>query len=301
MTRNVVRFVVFWLALFQLQRLLFSIHYFSRVATESKGDYWGVFFHSFHLDLSTIGFLGMITLPFYLFYLLSYGKTQKIALTTLKIQQLLLLILSCLIHCGEINVYEEWNHKLTTRVFMHLSHPSEVFRTATGSNYLFFFLYLAVELFVGIWLMKKIYRKAFEATYIAWKKWVYSLTFFVFFGGLSFLAARGGWQPIPITINSAIFSHSSIVNDISINSTYFFGDNLLLFQQVDLNKYLKNVNSSEAEAYAEKLLDYPKQHDNYFLSNQRPNLVFIVLESWAAEAISYSGRLLFNCCSYKAL
>ena len=34
------------------------------------------------------------------------------------------------IHSGEINAYPEWNHKLTSRVFTHLSNPDEVFRTA---------------------------------------------------------------------------------------------------------------------------------------------------------------------------
>lgn len=287
--RPILSFILFWLLLFNFQRLLFSFHYFSRIQKEAGGEYLALFWHSLRLDFSTIGFFALATLPFYLFFLLAYGKTKKVAFQVLKFQQIFILLIVALIHCGEINVYAEWNHKLSTRVFVHLTHPDEVFRTASISNYIYFFLYLAIELLVGLFLLKKLYSFDWKTSLQGWKNAVVSILFFIVVGLFSFLTARGGWQPIPITINAAIFSHSPIINDITVNSTYFFGDNLILYQELDLDKYLNQTDAHEAEQFADSLLSYPKEHQNYFLANKKPNVVFIVLESWAAEAISYSG------------
>jgi phosphoglycerol transferase MdoB-like AlkP superfamily enzyme len=285
----VLRFILFWLLVFNFQRLLFAFHYFSRIVNEGGSEFWNVFLYAFRLDLATMGFIALITLPFCVAFLLSNQKKTSIYFKLLIFSQVLILLLVSLIHCGEINVYSEWNHKLTTRVFTHLIHPDEVFRTATLGNYVYFFLYLIIELVFGCFLLKKLFKNAFDFTNENKRKYLTVALFTIFISPLSFLAARGGWQPIPVTINAAIHSHSPIVNDVSVNSSYFFAENLLLYKKLDLESFLAQTPSHSAQMYVDSMLVYPKKHDQYFLTNKRPNIVFVVLESWAAEAISYSG------------
>jgi len=287
--KQIAKFILFWWLIFSVQRILFSIHFGGIIFKDGAGEYFQLFFHSLRLDFAMIAYISMVTLPFWLFYKLSYGKVQRWAWHLIRGQQVFLLVIFALIHCGEINVYGEWMHKLTVRVFNHLINPDEVFRSATFGNYIFFFIYLAIEIGVGIWLLKKIFKYEKNKVESVWKHGVLHLGFFAVLGGLSFLGARGGWQPIPIGINSAMYSQNSTLNDISVNSTYFFLHSLILYGKVDLDKYLSQTDTEEAKVFANSVLRYEKNHDNIFLNTTRPNIIVVVLESWAADAISHTG------------
>ncbi len=285
-----VRFAIFWLFLFAVQRLIFNLHFLEQFKKENFYEYVQAYVQGFRLDLAMIGYLILAILPFYLTWALTHNKWKKGASFVLRFAFFLLTVLAVLIHCGEINVYEEWGHKLTTRVFTHLVNPDEVFRSATWGNYVFFFLYVIIQL-TAVWLLTKLIIKPL------WKhasamtiKPLWSLFTVLFLVPVSFLLARGGWQPIPINIASAMYSNSAIINDMSTNSSYYFLHSLNSYAKVDLNNYLQDVEPEEAEKYINALHTQCDSFD-YFLDTIRPNIVFVVMESWVADAISYSGKV----------
>ena len=153
---------------------------------------------------------------------------------TLKIIVCLEIVLVSAIHCGEVIAYYEWGHKLTSRVFMHLSSPDEVARTAEASSILFFFLLLAIELLTAFFVLKKL--KLFSNLPHAHLKngltqTLRSSSAIILSLSICVLLARGGVQQIPINIDSAYFSEHQIMNDISVNSAYFFGNSFVLYNK----------------------------------------------------------------------
>lgn len=288
-SKQVLKFIVFWWLVFTFQRVLFSIHHADLVLSSGWGEFLGVFFQSFRLDLAMIGFIALATLPFWLLYRLSKGKIRKIVWQVMKWEQIIILLLISMIHVGEINAYGEWMHKLSVRVFNHLINPDEVFRTATGANYFFFFLYVFLEMLFGIKVLKKMFRFEPSHSVSPIRNSISVLGMTVVLGGLSFLSARGGWQPIPIGINSAMFSVNPVLNDVSVNSTYFFLHSLRLYGKVELDHYLEEVTLEESKEFTTEVLSYTADHTAVFLAEKRPNIIVVVLESWAADAISYSG------------
>jgi phosphoglycerol transferase MdoB-like AlkP superfamily enzyme len=170
---------------------------------------------------------------------------------------------------------------------MHLGNPDEVFRTADYSMTFWFFVYALIEIAFSWKWMRFLFR--FPQSEIKLKPIIrIPLAFFLFalFGLTSFLFLRGGFQPIPMNINAAIFSKNPVSNDLSINSLYFFSKSYLLYNRTEIDEFMPKIDSVEARLITEKLQDYPKSHNQYFFKNQRPNLVFVVLESWSADAIS---------------
>ncbi|MGJ8661177.1 MAG: LTA synthase family protein, partial [Bacteroidota bacterium] len=92
-------------------------------------------------------------------------------------------------------------------------------------------------------------------------------------------------QPIPINIDAAYYSKSSLSNDLSINSTYYFGKSFLLYNRSNLDDVFPKMDAKlaakiTADLYETKTDTFPK-----VLKSERPNLVFIVLEGWSANAM----------------
>jgi len=285
-----LRFVLFWILLFTAQRFLFNLHYLSRFRSEQFSEYFRAYYHGFRLDMAMIGYLTLGILPFYLLWAMTKDRWKLIFNRVMLVALLLLVLFSTLIHCGELVAYDEWNHKLTTRVFTHLGNPDEVFRTATWGNYFYFFSYALIQFIFALLLTKLIFGPVFRASERLNPRVIWSaLTFFVLVP-ISLLLARGGWQQIPININAAMFSSSPIVNDMSTNSTYYFLHSLNSYSKEDLEKYLGGVEVSKSAIYFMSLENKCDTFD-YFLDTIRPNLVFVVLESWVAGAISHSGEV----------
>lgn len=280
--RNFLLFLLFWILLFDVQRLLFSVIHFD-VFEKAGISFPLIFIHSLRLDLATAGFLSVI--PLFFLLILKFYNHKWLHLLFYLVVGVEILAVS-IIHSAEINAYFEWNHKLTSRVFMHLSNPDEVFRTADYAMTVYFAIFLIFEGLVAFYLIKKFLpTRRFESVAENWKDRVFLIITFPFILGFCFLFARGGWQQIPINIDSACFSNEHKLNDVSINSTYFFGNSYFLYMKTDFSDILPKIDETKAEKTVKSLFKFDRNHANYILENSKPNLVFVILESWTANAI----------------
>lgn len=280
---QLLKIVLFWILLFDFQRIMFSIHNWDKLVDVSFGEWLMTFFYSIRLDLASAGFLSVLPLLFLMFYFAHPTKFLKRLFMGVLLFEALITIL---IHAGEINAYPEWNHKLTSRVFTHLSNPDEVFRTADYGMTIGFIIFSILEMVfawrICRWLFKKMEMQQ------TWKLIFRIPATVLLFGVFSFLyllMARGGWQSIPININSAFFSNKTVLNDVATNSTYYFGKSYLLYNRSEIDDLMPDINLKESARIVEEMYDYPREHSVKVLKNERPNVVFIILESWASEAI----------------
>lgn len=287
--RDALLLLLFWIICFDIHRILFSFQHFSKVFQAGFFDWFFTFIYSIRLDLATASALSALPL---IFRTIERNSSFKITSLLFRIVTISLIVILILVQAGETVAYSEWNHKLTSRVFMHLSNPDEVTRTANYGMIFWFILHAVIRLFLFIWIFKKLFKR--EPNSVSIKgillKFI-QVPILAFTLSLFFLLMRGGWQPIPLNIDSASFSNKSAVNDLSINSLYYIGKSYLLYNRSEIDAYIPKVNEKKARKEVEKWFAYDKKHNNYFLENNRPNVVFIVLEGWSAEAISAYGSV----------
>lgn len=148
---NILKLLLFWVIVFDFERVLFSIHNWDKFANVSFIDWLLAFVYSLRLDLATAALLSFLPL-----IILSINYIQPSKWTKRIFYSILFLeVLICsFIHGGEINAYPEWNHKLTTRVFTHLLNPDEVVRTADYGMIIWFAIYATLEVIFGNKLMR---------------------------------------------------------------------------------------------------------------------------------------------------
>ncbi len=285
--RDAILLIIFWILCFDFHRILFSVFHWGKLKDVGMGEWLLSFVYSFRVDLATAGALA--TLPF-LFRLISKLSHWKHWHRIYRIILGIFIVFVVAVQAGEIVAYGEWNHKLTSRVFMHLANPDEVVRTANYSMIFWYALFAIIELFAYFWLASRLFPRPGDQHLVRhWFGYWRIPVLFAIVGSLNFLALRGGWQQIPLNINAATYSNKTVANDISINSLYFFAKSYLLYNRSEIDVFIPNIDKATAEAEVKKWYDYPKDTTEYFLSNHRPNVVVIVLEGWAAEAIGSLG------------
>ncbi|MGV3629639.1 MAG: LTA synthase family protein [Bacteroidota bacterium] len=282
-----IKLFILWILIFDFQRVLFLIHNWHKFRDISFGEILLSFFYSFKLDMATAAALNF--LPMLLLFLYFFIPKKTVRYLFLGVIFLEFLVVG-MIHCGEINAYGEWNHKLTSRVFMHLSNPDEVVRSADYSMTVWFFVFLVLEVVFSWkmlrWLFKKeLWKGVLNPKIRGFLIFPAYLFLILISSGISMVLLRGGFQQIPININAAIYTNNPVSNDLSINSVYFFVKSFLLYNRSEIDEFMPKIKPKVAEKIIENLYRYPREHDNYFLANKRPNIVFVVLESWAAEAV----------------
>lgn len=279
-------FFMYWLLIFSFQRILF-IGYHVNEIPKNTGllSCLMVFLYSFRLDLSTIAFLA----PLYIII-----KSIQISYSTRWLNILLksliytYVFLVSFIHSGEVIAYYEWGHKLTSRVFMHLAMPDEVVRTADGSSIFHFTLLLLIELSVAFLLLRKVKSIIDSPSHEKpTTLFPYLKSIATIFVGLPIclILARGGVQQIPINIDAAYFSKHQILNDVSVNSCYFFGNSFVLYNKSDASEHLPKITPQAAQLEINRLFAFNREHENNFISEARPNIVIIILEGWSANAM----------------
>lgn len=289
-----LRFIGFWLLFFLIFRILFAILYFAEFS-DNIADLLLVFVYALRIDLSTISYL--ILIPF-LFSIPSILWQSERGLSgmgkVILFFHYFLVVLVSLIFSGEIATYGDWQSKLSPKVFMHLSNPDEVFRTASVAHTVMFLFSFILLVFVGVWLSRKIMKKwPLEVVKVSLgKRLIGVFTYFVITAGALVIMIRGGVQQIPITATSSYFSKNLVVNDLSVNSVWNFAFLSFIHFKQDLSKYYQNIPEEQAKRIANELYEIdPRVSTQKILQTDRPNIVLVILEGWSAQMVSATGGL----------
>jgi phosphoglycerol transferase MdoB-like AlkP superfamily enzyme len=281
--------LLFWIFLFDLNRLIFSLFYFSKFKNVLFSEWLQAFLYSMRLDLAMGAALSVLPILILSFYYYFPKKSLRYIFYTFLYIQIAFVIL---INSGEILTYEEWNHKLTSRVFKHLSNPDEVFRTASWFTTILFFLIGNIQFIFSYQVLKKmnfIFLVKEDKKHVL-VKMLTSFFGFIVLGSTSFLLLRGGVQQIPLNINSAIYSNVPILNDLSVNPPYNFCKSYLIYNKTNLDHLIPKMDSTKANLIVEQLYDYPDSNAIQLLNKPKPNVVLVIFEGWAAEAIDCLGK-----------
>jgi phosphoglycerol transferase MdoB-like AlkP superfamily enzyme len=282
-----MRLLLLWFIVFDLGRIFFTFHNWSTVSELTWTEWLLSFVYSVRLDLATAAILTVLPLLFFLLFLWNGNRFFRyLAYAVLSLE--LLIVVGVI--AGEINAYPEWNHKLTTRVFMHFLHPDEVVRTADMGMIIWFIVYVVL---FGVILWQLIKKWGINDS-VTWKKgWLNSclqwFTVQLISIAVLLLFARGGWQQIPINTDAAYYSKEYVANDMSVNSFYFFAKSFILYTRSESGALFPKVEEAKAQKVLGDFFTYTTQHNQYILANKRPNVVFILLESWTANAIGCLG------------
>ena len=282
---SLIRQLLFWILFFAFNRAVFLLYYSGLVRLEKPGfgEVMSGFWHALRLDVSTASYL--LIIPFLLTFLKAVTLRKWPDLLN-KIYTAVLIITYSLITTAELGIYEEWKTKLHYKALHYLSHPEEVYNSASSGTFFWLVSIFIVLVFAGNWL----YNRYFYRISLPRRPAIAALIiFFILAPGLLFLGIRGGLQAIPITQSQSYYSNHNILNLAAVNSGYSFTFSMIEnYRFMDHNPY-QFYDDKEAETLVDEIRYVKKDTTVNVLNTARPNIVIILLESWSADLIHSLG------------
>jgi phosphoglycerol transferase MdoB-like AlkP superfamily enzyme len=286
--RYLLLFFVYWLIVFTVSRAVFIISILGRINGATIATILHTFTAGFFLDLSTIAYF--IILPA-LLTVLAYITRWKWIEWTNDIYVSILVVLFCLIAFGELCLYTEWKTKLNVQAILHFAHPAEVFQTTSLKlTILFFSLVIGFSVIFNIF-----YHRYFALRKVSWtggsmfKRIAIGILFLAISLGLNIILMRGGLKAIPISESDAYFSKYRMLNDAAINPVWSLGHNTMEYtSHQSENPYLL-MPDKEAEQILADIFYTDYDSTQYILTTEKPNIVFLILESFTAYSIPAFG------------
>lgn len=280
-----IRFYIFWLLFFFVDRLMFLLIYHKKLAMVPLSETMATFYHAILLDLSMTAYLAIIPLVAYIYWLLSGRKVVE--LKWISTYNKVLIVLFSIISVINFNIYREWGSKVNAKAIgFAISTPNEAMASSASSpiglSLSLLVLMIVLSLFIQRWVVS---RKLNFGSSSIWLRALVSVLLI----GLSFILIRGGLRGSPITQSMAYFSKEQLLNQAAVNTEW----NLLrssLSERMARNNPYVYFEPKKADQLLKGLYTTEKDSTIQILKTNRPNVVFVIIESFTADLTQTLGN-----------
>ncbi|HEY1024648.1 MAG TPA: sulfatase-like hydrolase/transferase, partial [Sphingobacteriaceae bacterium] len=277
------RFFIFWMIFFFLDRLIFILYFNEKTESADSFELFLTFLNGLRLDASTAIYLSAIPL---LVYVVVWILRIRLPVWIPRVYVHIMITVLSFISIVNFNVYREWGGKISYRILDFLiTSPKEAIASSSSSPITSSFVIFFILIICALWISGKIIDYELPKQRVAlWLKIPAAL----FFIALAGLIARGGWQLSPINQSMAYFSEKTILNHAAINTEWNLIHDVINNKYIDDNPY-QYLPAGEAKEKMAQI--YPEENGPAIniLKNQRPNVIFIILESFTGNLVESLG------------
>ena len=280
-------FLVFT-ALFLLQKPVFLLYHWN---LSVAAGFWGCIqtvWHGLAMDMSVAAYCTLI--PALVLLVSLMGGYRRVYVMALKVYFAVLSFLVSVVFISDLELYTHWGFRIDATVFTYIVQPKEaaagvslwvVIGMAVTLVFWSCFQYFAINQFV-----LKFYRTAAVP-----KKRIREAMVFVVLFGLLFVTIRGGVTASTMNTGRAYFSETMFLNHAAVNPCFS-----LLSSMAKSNRnghQYRFMEDEEARRIVNRMVNKCAASDSIsipqLLNNTRPNIVFILLESFGAAVVESLG------------
>ena len=284
------RYFLFWLLFFLGGRVIFLLYHHALAATLPLPTLLGTFGYGLRLDLSITAYL--CALPFGLFSISSlwgprFPLTRLVSTYTAVVGAVL-----AFLTMADADLYRVWGFRLDATPLQYLDTPGEMAATATSAPLVLLFSIIGL-IMLGIWVLYKVVVGPLPAL-PAWFGRGRAALAGLLYMALLVVPMRGGTQQIPVNQSDVYFSDLPFANHAAINPIWNVADALLrLHDERPPRPFMSDSTARRlvAQLYPPKAKQAAaaKIEAVSLLREPRPNVLFIILESFTAKFVGAVG------------
>jgi len=280
-----LRLFLFWMVLFTAFRLVFVVFNYNYSHGTPVLEMLSAFLIGLRLDASFTGYLLGITLAPQIIWVLIKGQPSLKWMDYLSYP---LIIIMSIFLLSDINLFSYWGRHIDLEAIGFLKTPGIVLASlkwyeilllvagAVGIVWAFVFIYIR--------MVKCVTPPAHQSLTI--KRYIAHFVFVLFSVALLIVPVRGSFGVAPINTGVAYFSSHRFANQVALNPAWKLAYSM---KRMDATKVAyRYMDDEKAEMIFEELMHESGQYPQ-LLTTERPNVVVILLESFAAHVINDLG------------
>lgn len=275
------RYILFFLLIQMTFRIFFLIVYKEFSGDARIQDWLMTLVYGMKLDISITGYILLFPTLILIFYTVIKSQVFK---NIVGVYTLIMLIILVLALFTNLVLYRYWRTPADDSIFDYLSTPKEMLASVSTWSLVALFLMIGLTIYA---LFFQIYRKWVSKPIVLPpnKSVVGMILFFLLFPA-TIIPMRGGLGTSPINIGSVYFHQNSFLNHAAVNPLWNIGH--ALTEKDKFSTADKYYPDSEVKKFTNDLLEHEKSSLNV-LSTKRPNVIFIILESFGQPVITELG------------
>lgn len=249
----------------------------------SIGDYLSAIWSGLPMDLSMAGYL--VTVPILIFIISSFWiRGLK---SVLAVFFGLIVVVIALTVVADAELYSFWGFRIDATVFTYLSSPKEAVASISVGRLLFLLLLIVGYSVLEYFILKKLILKNFPSE--KGKKKILTTALFIPVLGLTFVAIRGGVTTSTMNVGKVYFSDVAFLNHSAINPLFNIMYSLSHMKE-DFDSKYHFMDMGESERLFAEMMEHDAKADTVKLLNtERPDIIFIILESFGARIVEPLG------------
>jgi len=285
--KTILTYFLYWLIFFEIGRLLFFVINVEQSSIFKSKVLLQSFFHGLWLDASVAGYFTLLFCLLNLSSIFTNVWLEKL----FKIIHLFLLALSCLAIVSNAVIYTYWSVPLDINAIKYLKNPSEA---AASINWLHMILPLlaGVLLFVLFkFIATKLNFGSFSKPIFNKSKQFINVALLSILSALCIIPIRGGLGIVPVNLSFVFFHKDIYPNHAAYNPVW----NVLYSwaESSNQNNYnFMDERLADKKFYSLYALSGKDSVQAKWLSQQKPNVIVVVLESYLAKLVNlkYKGE-----------
>ena len=278
------RYFLFWIIFFFLERLIFLIYYSERISYLGISEIISTFWRALRLDFSMAAYISAI--PAIVYIALLFLPSVKFPKIIAKTYVVFFVIVFSTIGISNLNLYREWGSKINFMALdMAISAPKEAIASTSSYPVIPMLSVLFAYMIFSVFLSNKVilYQVADRT-----KSLINKVSLSILLLSILFLAIRGGWQLSPINQSMSYFSSEPVLNHAAVNTEWNLIQDILNNKFGNENPY-NYYNEEDAKKIVADLFKKPAEPTIQVIDSDRPNIVFIILESFTARLVEDLG------------
>lgn len=274
------KYYLYWIILSVVAKGVFLLYQWKDSHSLTGSDLWNIFFGGLCMDFSLGGYILMLSSVLLVF---SFMVPDKVMRNIFSVLTALLLLFFCGVAVIDLEIFRNWGYHLDSTPLLYLKTPKE----AMASTPVWLALCLVAMIVLWIAGAHWCYRKWVASSLSYQRGHYWEAPVFLLIGGAMLLPIRGGFNVAPMN-SSFVFFHPTnmYANEAAINPVWNFTYELM---HMDRHKKSYTFFVSEGPYQVVNSLRVNRGDYPHLLTNKRPNVVFLLLESFTANAIESLG------------
>ncbi|MDR0370273.1 MAG: sulfatase-like hydrolase/transferase, partial [Prevotellaceae bacterium] len=267
---------------FLIDKVLFMLFHWEQMPENAFSNCIRVLWNGLPMDISMAGYM-MLVPGIIMILSLFFTKGLRAVLTA---YFLIICTVVNLIVIPDIGLYSFWGFRIDATIFNYITSPKEALASVSVFFILLVITCIAVWTIIQFYLLKKSAAILFPAQNS--NKKALSAVAWILLLGLMVIPMRGGLSTATMNISRVYFSDNIFLNHSAINPVFYMLNSFE--QEKSLSSQYRFMSDSEAEDIVTGIIAQTAGNDSVkFIVSEKPNIIFIVLESFGAAIIERLG------------